>query len=188
VGQAGDTYLIFQNEDGVIMIDQHAADERINYEKIQRYLEIEHAPVQKLLAPIKMEVAQNEVDFVIAALSELIHYGFTIEHFGGTTFLIRAIPPFIKTQDHPTLIADMCLEIIHMGKSQSFAAIKRDIIQYLACHKSVKAGEAIWNRERVRNLIQELDRCQNPHHCAHGRPTYISITFDELEKLFHRKV
>jgi DNA mismatch repair protein MutL len=187
-GQAGETYLVFQNNEGLIIFDQHAVDERINYERVQELLKKDRVPVQKLLIPIKMDVATHEVDFVQEAATELLPYGFEVEHFGGTSFLIRSIPAFIKNANQPLLIADMCREILMMGRNKSLAELKREIVQYMACHKSIRAGDPIWNRERVRRLIAELDDMQNPHHCAHGRPTYISITFAELEKLFHRKV
>jgi DNA mismatch repair protein MutL len=188
VGQAGETYLIFQNEQGLVIIDQHAADERINYEKVQQLMTQQAVPIQKLVVPIKMEIAAPDVEFVKEASPQLIPYGFEIDHFGGTTFLIRSIPAFIKNANQPLLITDMCHQILTMGKNRSLSEIKREIIQYMACHKSIRAGDPIWTRERVRKLILELDKMDNPHHCAHGRPTYISITFEELEKMFHRRL
>ena len=149
VGQVGETYLIFQSDDGIIIVDQHAADERINYERVQKYFAEDSVPIQTLVVPIKLQFAQNEIAFIQEAIPELLQYGFTLEHFGGDVFLIRTIPSFIRVQDHPSLIADMCMEIIHMGKAQSFTDIKREVIQYMACHQSIKAGDEIWNRVRV---------------------------------------
>lgn len=188
VGQIGNTYLVFQSETGLILIDQHAAHERINYERVQKAFRDARMPIQSLITPIKLDVAPNETEFVKAALNDLKSYGFTLDYFGGNTFLIRAIPAFIQNTDHPSLIVDLCLEILRMGRERSLSSIRTEIIQYLACHKSLRAGEEIWNREKIRKLIQELDQCENPHHCAHGRPTYIIISFDELEKLFGRKI
>jgi DNA mismatch repair protein MutL len=185
--QAGDTYLFFQNETGIVIIDQHAADERINYERVQEMFEANKVLTQQLLVPIKMDVAPNEVEFIKMAIEALGQYGFTLEHFGGNTFLIRTVPSFIKQLDHPTLIIDMCLEIVHMGQESSFSVLKKEIIQYMSCHQSVRAGEKISDFEKIKRLLFALDKVENPRHCAHGRPTYIEISFEELEKLFHRR-
>ncbi len=184
--QAGKNYLIFQNNDELVIIDQHAAHERINYEKVQQIYKSKTIPVQNLLIPLKMEVAPNETEFVKEAIPAMKTYGFEMEHFGRNTFIIRSIPVFINIRTEETLIKDMCIEIIHLGKEQSFSEKKREILQYMGCHQSIRAGDEIWNEKRIRKLIQQLDSCENPHACAHGRPVYIKISFKELDKWFHR--
>ncbi|MHA1510697.1 MAG: DNA mismatch repair endonuclease MutL [Promethearchaeota archaeon] len=184
--QAGKNYLIFQNEDELVIIDQHAAHERINYERVQQLYKSKNIPVQNLLIPLKMEVAPNETEFVKEAIPEMKKYGFELEHFGRNTFIIRSIPVFINMRSNETLIKDMCIEILHLGKEQSFSEKKREILQYIGCHKSIRAGDEIWDERSIRKLIQQLDSCENPHACAHGRPVYIKISFKELDKWFHR--
>jgi len=187
--QAGDTYLIFQNEEGLVLIDQHAAHERINYEKVEHSFAQEKVSIQQLLAPMKMNVAPNEVDFIKEVIPQMKQYGFDIDHFGGQFFLVRTIPAFLSKKTlSETFITDTCLDLLRMGKGQAFTDLKREIIQYLACHMSITAGEEIWDRARIQRLVQELDNCNNPHHCAHGRPTYIKIPYPELDKWFHRTV
>jgi DNA mismatch repair protein MutL len=184
--QAGKNYLIFQNDDELVIIDQHAAHERINYERVQQLYKSKTIPVQNLLIPLKMEVAPNETEFVKEAIPELKKYGFELEHFGRNTFIIRSIPVFINMRSNETLIKDMCIEILHLGKEQSFSEKKREILQYIGCHKSIRAGDEIWDEKNIRKLIRQLDSCENPHACAHGRPVYIKISFKELDKWFHR--
>ncbi|MHA1560877.1 MAG: DNA mismatch repair endonuclease MutL [Promethearchaeota archaeon] len=184
--QAGKNYLIFQNDDELVIIDQHAAHERINYERVQQLYKSKNIPVQNLLIPLKMEVAPNETEFVKEAIPEMKKYGFELEHFGRNTFIIRSIPVFINMRSNETLIKDMCIEILHLGKEQSFSEKKREILQYIGCHKSIRAGDEIWDEKSIRKLIQQLDSCENPHACAHGRPVYIKISFKELDKWFHR--
>ncbi len=184
--QAGKNYLIFQNDDELVIIDQHAAHERINYERVQQLYKSKNIPVQNLLIPLKMEVAPNETEFVKEAIPEMKKYGFELEHFGRNTFIIRSIPVFINMRSNETLIKDMCIEILHLGKEQSFSEKKREILQYIGCHKSIRAGDEIWDERSIRKLIQQLDSCENPHACAHGRPVYIKISFKELDKWFHR--
>jgi len=179
-------YLIFQNDDELVIIDQHAAHERINYEKVQQIYKSKTIPVQNLLIPLKMDVSPNETEFVKEAIPEMKTYGFELEHFGRNTFIIRSIPVFINMRTDETLIKDMCIEILHLGKEQSFSEKKREILQYMGCHKSIRAGDEIWDEKRIRKLIQQLDSCENPHACAHGRPVYIKISFKELDKWFHR--
>ncbi len=186
--QAGKNYLIFQNDDELVIIDQHAAHERINYERVQQLYKSKTIPVQNLLIPLKMEVAPNETEFVKEAIPEMKKYGFELEHFGRNTFIIRSIPIFINMRTDEALIKDMCIEILHIGKEQSFSEKKREIFQYMGCHQSIRAGDEIWNEGRIRKLIQQLDSCENPHACAHGRPVYIKISFKELDKWFHRTI
>ncbi len=184
--QAGKNYLIFQNDDELVILDQHAAHERINYEKVQQIYKSKTIPVQNLLIPLKMEVSPNETEFVKEAIPEMKTYGFEMEHFGKNTFIIRSIPVFINMRSNETLIKDMCMEILHLGREQSFSEKKREILQYMGCHQSIRAGDEIWDEGRIRKLIKQLDSCENPHACAHGRPVYIKISFKELDKWFHR--
>ena len=184
--QAGKVYLIFQNSEGLVIIDQHAAHERINYEKVQREYEGTTIKAQQLISPIKFESAPNEVAFIQESLQEMEKLGFRMEYFGGNSFIIRQIPTILPNPIEAQEIIDICLEIISMGKEESFSAKKREIMQYLGCHQSIRAGDEIWSEARIRKLIQDLDRCQNPHHCAHGRPTYITIPYPKIDKWFHR--
>nr|WP_147661342.1 DNA mismatch repair endonuclease MutL [Candidatus Prometheoarchaeum syntrophicum]QEE14387.1 DNA mismatch repair protein [Candidatus Prometheoarchaeum syntrophicum] len=184
--QAGKNYLIFQNDEELVLIDQHAAHERINYEKVQEIYNSKTIPIQTLLVPLKMEVSPNETEFIKEAIPEMKTYGFEIEHFGRNTFIIRTIPVFINMQSNEALIKDMCMEILNLGKEHSFSEKRREILQFMGCHKSITAGDEIWSEEKIRNLIQQLDSCENPHACAHGRPVYIKIPFKELDKWFHR--
>ncbi|MHA1585430.1 MAG: DNA mismatch repair endonuclease MutL [Promethearchaeota archaeon] len=191
--QAGNTYLIFQNEEGLVLIDQHAAHERINLEKVEQMFAEEKFPVQQLVVPMKVDVAPNEVEFTKDAITAMKNVGFEMEFFGGTTFILRTIPAIFqslvqKKSYSEVFIVDACLEIMRMGKSHSFSEIQHEIMQYMACHMSIRAGDEIWSHDRINRLVKELDSCKNPHHCAHGRPTYIKIPFYELEKWFHRIV
>jgi DNA mismatch repair protein MutL len=187
--QAGNLYLIFQNKEGLILIDQHAAHERINLEKITEQYDNEENSVQKLLIPLNFEVAPNESEFLKENLLELKKLGFGIIYFGGTTFLLQSVPAILSQRDlNNSIIIDICLDIIHMGKERSFSQIKDEMIQYMACHKSIRGGDEIWDQRTIEKLIKDLDSCKNPSHCAHGRPTYIKIDFTELEKRFHRIV
>ncbi|WP_457558811.1 DNA mismatch repair endonuclease MutL [Candidatus Harpocratesius sp.] len=185
--QAGKNYLVFQSEDSLILIDQHAAHERINYERVQKWQNLDQVPIQRLILPIQIEVAPNEVDFVKAVLSDMKKYGFELDFFGGNTFLLRTIPAILQPKHlNPQLIIDLCLEIIQMGREKSFSEIKREILQYIGCHQSVRAGDEIWDEAKIKKIIKELDSCENPHHCAHGRPTYIKIPYKDIDRWFHR--
>jgi DNA mismatch repair protein MutL len=117
----------------------------------------------------------------------LDRYGFELEFFGGNSFILRALPPFINLEGlSPLDIADICREIIQLGRSTTIQDKQREIMQYLGCHMSIRAGDEIWDKVRIQRLIHELDQCDNPQFCAHGRPTYVKISFTELEKMFHR--
>lgn len=187
--QAGNTYLIFQTEEGLLIIDQHAAHERINLEKVKQIYDSGKISVQKLLSPIKMDVAPNEVAFIQENLNYLKKIGFELDYFGGSMFLLRTVPAFFSRYHlSNTVIIGICLDLIHMGQEKAFSEIKYEIMQYMACHQSLRAGDEIWDRRTIEKLLLELDSCENPQHCAHGRPTYIKIPYNELEKRFHRIV
>ncbi len=187
--QAHDVYLIFQTDDELVIIDQHAAHERINYEKVTRDFDSMQVPVQELIVPIKMDVPINEVEFIKESLPKINEMGFDIEHFGGETFIIRKIPVFLKElSSSQSFIIDTCRDLLQIGKGKLFQDIRKETIQYLACHMSITKGDEIWSQNRIKKLLEELDRCDNPHFCAHGRPTYIKIAYTDLDKWFHRIV
>ncbi len=185
--QGGQLYLVFQNKEELVIIDQHAAHERINYEKVQKLFKKNQIPIQELISPIKLEVPKNEVEFVKETIPKMRKFGFKIEFFGGNVFLVRSIPTILKEKYRSQqFIIDTCLEIIERGKGKTFKEIKKEIMQYIACHMSIVAGDEIRNENKIRKLIKDLDACENPSYCAHGRPTYIQLSYKDLDKRFHR--
>jgi DNA mismatch repair protein MutL len=179
-------YFILEGEDGFFILDMHAAHERINYEKQIELYKKEGIKKQVLLLPIKFDISLNEVDFMKDILPILPKFGFEVDSLGGVTFAIRTVPANFKNITDPNVIKDICLELIHMGKQSSLEEQHEQAIKYIACRSSIKAGEVIDNPLKVIELVQELAKCKNPHHCAHGRPTLLFFSYTDIDKTFHR--
>lgn len=184
--QLNKVYFILEGEDGFFILDMHAAHERINYEKQIELYKKGGIKKQELLLPIKFDISLNEVDYVKESLAVLPKFGFEVESLGGLTFAIRTVPANFKNITDPSIIKDICQELIHMGKQSSLDEMHEQAIKYIACRSSIKGGEVIDNPLKVIELVQELAKCKNPHHCAHGRPTMLFFSYTDIDKTFHR--
>lgn len=179
------TYIIAENEDGMYIIDQHAAAERINYEKVLKSLKEKVIPMD-LLIPIKIELASNEFLIVKNHLDILKEYGFEAEEFGMNTIIIRSHPNWIFDD-----IAEECIrkvvDIIISKESFDFDQFVWRMAATMACRMSVKANDYLSYDDQVW-LLETLRNCENPFTCPHGRPTIITYTKYDLEKLFKRSL
>lgn len=179
------TYIIAENEDGMYIIDQHAAAERINYEKVLKSLKEKVIPID-LLIPIKIELASNEFLIVRNHLDTLKEYGFVAEEFGMNTIIIRSHPNWI-----PDDIAEECIrkvvDIIISKENFDFDQFVWRMAATMACRMSVKANDYLSYDDQIW-LLDTLRSCENPFTCPHGRPTIITYTKYDLEKLFKRSL
>lgn len=179
------TYIIAENADGMYIIDQHAAAERINYEKILKSLKENVIPID-LLIPIKIELAANEFLIIKNNLDILKEYGFIAEEFGMNTIIIRSHPNWI-----PEDIAEECIrkvvDIVITKESFDFDQFVWRMAATMACRMSVKANDYLSYEDQLW-LLDTLRQCDNPFTCPHGRPTIITYTKYDLEKLFKRSL
>ena len=177
------TYIIAKNEDGMFIIDQHAAAERINYEKVLNALRKDKVVVD-LLVPIKIELTGPEFLIVRENFDILEKYGFNAEEFGHNTIIIRSHPSWISED-----IAEECIrkvvDIVSVKEDFNFDEFVWRMAATMACRMSVKANDYISYADQVW-LLNELRKCENPFTCPHGRPTIITYTKYDLEKLFKR--
>ncbi|MBO5414441.1 MAG: DNA mismatch repair endonuclease MutL [Bacilli bacterium] len=180
------TYIIAENEDGMYIIDQHAAAERINYEKVLKEITQEHKQIFDLLIPIKVELPSNEYLILKKNLDTLIDMGFNIEEFGHNTVVVRSHPTWIKEGYEEEDIRKVIDIIISEEKFDLERFVWR-ISATQACRMSIKANDYI-NVEDQEYLLDELRKCDNPFTCPHGRPTIITYTKYDLEKLFKRSL
>jgi DNA mismatch repair protein MutL len=185
-GQMNKVYFMFEGEEGYYILDMHAADERINFEKELRAYNKGGMHRQRLIVPFTINVPINVKDFLIETISEIEKFGFEVEHLGGSTFTLRTIPTILKKVTNSQILTDICLEIIQIGRESSFTESRESIIKYIACHESIRGGDIITDSEVPRKLLKDLSHCENPHHCAHGRPTMLFFSWKYLEKEFHR--
>ena len=172
-------------EEGIYILDQHAASERITKEYFEKLFEFTKKNRQRLIKPLTIEVTPSEKYFLLSKIEEIKKLGFLFEHFGGNSFVLREIPVIIKKIPDIRIINEIVSDITEIGKDKSFSEVKEQIINYLACHKSIRGGDNL-NLQDIRTLLTDLSKMNDPYHCAHGRPTLKFISFKELDKLFKR--
>ena len=178
------TYIVAENEDGMYLIDQHAAAERINYEKILKEINENSYHVIDLLTPIKIELPTNEYIMLKEHLNLLNDIGITIEDFGTNTFIIRSHPSWLK-EDREEEEIKRIIDIIITKEEFNKEKFLDKMAASVACHMSVKAHDYIDQGEQ-QWILDNFRKCENPFTCPHGRPTIVSFTKSELEKMFKR--
>ncbi len=187
LGQVHKTYIVAESKKGLAIIDQHAAAERINFEKLNKQYILGNVQKQKLINPVLIKVNNPEFETIKDNLNKIKDFGFEIEIFGEQEFLIRAIPSIYKFYDEKDLkelITEIAKEF-HIKSNEDL--INKRIIFTMACRKSIKAGKEISVSEAY-NLLSELFKCEKPYTCPHGRPTIIEFDEKEIEKMFKRSL
>ena len=179
LGQLLSGYIIAEGPDGLYLIDQHAAHERILFEKIKDQRLRQKIEVQGLLEPVTFEVNPKQEQVLKSHCENLAEFGFSIESFGERTFLVRAIPALLSQKDW----AEMVRELLDSGGDNDDWVEK--IAISIACHSAVKAGQVLTDDE-VRELVRQLEQVAIPHTCPHGRPTMICLSLGQLRKEFGR--
>ncbi|WDC85854.1 hypothetical protein PL321_16605 [Caloramator sp. mosi_1] len=177
VGQLHFTYIIAESSDGFYLIDQHAAHERILFEKYLDEYNTGDLNKQILLTPIILEFSPSEKEKIFDNELLFKKLGFDFEDFGGTSISLRAVPNILKIKNYKQLIEEMLLNI---NTETSTNSIEK-IIYTMACKNAVKAGDKL-NHQEILNLFKELSKCKNPFTCPHGRPTMIKFDYIDLEK------
>ncbi|MCC2686129.1 MAG: hypothetical protein K0R75_3028, partial [Paenibacillaceae bacterium] len=185
VGQIHGTYIAAQNEDGLYLIDQHAAHERINYEIYYEKFGAPGAESQQLLVPVTMEFTSDEAGWLKDHLALFAQIGIDIEHFGGSTFLVRAYPHWFPSGDEVALLQEIAEWVLVERKSVDIAKLREKSAILCSCKASIKANQNLSVSE-MNVLLSRLGQCRNPYTCPHGRPIVVSFSVRELEKMFKR--
>ena len=186
-GILGKLYILMENATGLVLVDQHAAHERILFEEMSRRMESEGVPTQRLLLPFTLQVPPRDADWLTENLDMMNRAGIGLEPFGGGTFKIDALPQFIKATDPSQMLRDMIDDLRETSAQTSKLRLGEDMIAKTVCRHAVKANDVLREPESLR-LIQDLLACDLPYTCPHGRPTMIQLSYPELEKKFGRKV
>jgi DNA mismatch repair protein MutL len=187
LGAIGKLYVLAESPEGLVLIDQHAAHERVLFEKMLRELEGDAAPSQKLLLPLTIEFDPHDELFVKSNLATLQKLGIGISEFGDRTYMVDALPPYFPLEDLPQLFRNIVDELHQTGDNLHVRRLSEDRIATTVCRHAVKAHDPL-KGEELRSLLQQLHQCELPYTCPHGRPTMIQISYAELEKKFGRKV
>lgn len=188
IGQFNKTYLILETNNELYLIDQHAAAERVNYEKIvDAFNNYQHMNAKlELLVPIMLDFNVVDIPSIDNILSELSKIDIEMIYFGGTTYKVESIPVWIKQGTEIESIQDIVMQLLNK-EHLSIAKVYDNIAKSVSCKKSLKANMLI-KTEEVNQLLNDLDQCKMPYTCPHGRPTLIKFSLYELEKLFKRVV
>jgi DNA mismatch repair protein MutL len=185
LGQLHNTYIVCESDAGLLLIDQHAAHERIFFEKLTRGRSDQPAAAQKLLVPETLELNFREAEILEQALADLKSLGLEIEAFGHNTFVIKAVPALLSGQDPKPIVREI---LGKMAGGDSTAGLK-DALEgcrmVMACHAAIRANQQL-TPEQIGGLLRQLDECANPSRCPHGRPTWIRWDLTTLEKSFKR--
>jgi len=186
------TYILLEGinengEGGFYILDQHAASERVNKEFFHDFYKNSIKTKQKLITPLKIEVSPSEKFFLESNMKEITNLGFDFDHFGGNSFVLRAVPIIMGRTPNLHIIKEIISDITDIGRDKSFSDKLEEIINYLACHKSIRGGDDM-SLQSIRKLIIDLANCKDSFHCAHGRPTLKFFSFKELDRLFKRTI
>jgi DNA mismatch repair protein MutL len=187
IGVLSKLYVLMENADGLVLVDQHAAHERILFEELRRRMEAQGVPTQKLLLPQTFDVPPRDADWIERNISVLQKMGIGIESFGPGTFKIDSLPVFLNFSDPAQFLRKVIDDLKSAGNSTSPMRLGEEMIAKTVCRHAVKANDPLRFPE-IEKLIRDLLECDLPYCCPHGRPTMIQISLAELEKKFGRKI
>lgn len=186
LGDIAHLYLVAESPEGLVLIDQHAAHERVLFEQMLRRVAKQEILSQKMLLPATLHLPPREADFLVEQLETLNQIGVGISLFGSGTFLIDALPPMVKTRDVTEFMRTLVVDLQESGgETRKTRRVSEEVVTKTVCRHAVKANDALrpdeWDR-----LVADLLACDLPYTCPHGRPTMIQFSLDELEKKFGR--
>tara|TARA_R110002096_G_scaffold266710_1_gene460332 strand:+ start:125139 stop:126983 length:1845 start_codon:yes stop_codon:yes gene_type:complete len=185
-GQLHETYIISQTENGIIIVDQHAAHERLVYERMKKHMAEGNVPSQVLLLPEVVEIEQSAVDRLMTRQEELEKLGLLFEVFGEGAVVVREVPALLGDTDIKGLIRDLADEIAELNQALSLKEKLEEVCSTMACHGSVRAGRRMATAE-MNALLREMETTPHSGQCNHGRPTYVELKLSDVERLFGRR-
>lgn len=185
IGQARNTYIVAQCEDGVLIIDQHVAHERVLFDRMIETHDGQRAAMQGLVIPVSLSLSAKEAAIVAQRLDQLRQVGFELEPFGGDTYMMRGAPASLKTADCEAVLRDMISELVDLSVAKHLLVKAEQVLITASCKMAVKAGDPL-SIEEMKQLIDDLLQCKNPFVCPHGRPIIVSLSNWELDRKFRR--
>lgn len=186
IGQLQNTYILCESESSLILIDQHAAHERIMFEQLKDKSNTKAMESQTLLVPETFDVGYKEADILEKLIPELKKAGVDIQNFGKGTFVVKSVPAILSGIEIKPVIMDIIEKIADIGFASDIQKTIDTCLILMACHSAIRANQSLTD-EQIKELMRQLDQCKDPSHCPHGRPTYITWSTAFLEKSFGRK-
>ncbi|MBD3665770.1 DNA mismatch repair endonuclease MutL [Sulfitobacter sp. TSTF-M16] len=184
-GQVHENYIIAQTDTGMVIVDQHAAHERLVYEKLKRQMAENGVAAQALLIPEIVELSANDCAQLLALSAELEKFGLGIEAFGGSAIAVRETPAILGTVDARAMLLDILDELADQNDSNLLQARIEAILSRIACHGSIRSGRRM-RAEEMNALLREMEATPHSGQCNHGRPTYVELKLADIERLFGR--
>jgi DNA mismatch repair protein MutL len=169
----------------LVLIDQHAAHERVLYEEFKRKLKTSEIEVQQLLFPVTLEFSYRESGLLGEHLEFLNRYGLELEYFGGSTYLLKAVPTLLTKANYQRLLVDIIDQLADPEKTPNPEKKIDQVLTLMACHAAIRANDPL-TLDQMTALLHQLDQVELPYTCPHGRPTTIKMSLYELEKKFRR--
>ncbi len=185
LAQLGGVYILAENRDGLVLVDMHAAHERITYERLKASYDDRDLVRQPLLVPETIAVADNEARLVEESAAELALLGLVVDRSGPTTVTVREVPALLRHADAESLLRDVLSDLSESGSSSRIAAESDELLATMACHHSVRANRLL-SIDEMNALLREMEATERADQCNHGRPTWTAITMAELDRLFLR--
>ncbi|MDO6797531.1 DNA mismatch repair endonuclease MutL [Shimia thalassica] len=183
--QVHENYIVAQTEDGMVIVDQHAAHERLVYEKLKRQMADNGVPAQALLIPEIVELSENDAAKILSVSDELSRFGLTLEAFGGAAVAVRETPAILGEVNARKMVLDILDELDDQGESLLVQARIEAILSRVACHGSIRSGRRM-QADEMNALLREMEATPHSGQCNHGRPTYVELKLSDIEKLFGR--
>jgi DNA mismatch repair protein MutL len=184
--QLHETYVVAQTADGIVIVDQHAAHERLVYERMKAMLDSGAVPRQALLIPEVVELDGPSADRLAARTAELAELGLVIEAFGSGAIVVREVPALLGQSDVRGLVQDLADELAELGDALSLKERLQEVCSTMACHGSVRAGRRLTQPE-MDALLRQMEATPHSGQCNHGRPTYVELKLADIERLFGRR-
>jgi DNA mismatch repair protein MutL len=185
LAQLHGVYILAQNADGLVLVDMHAAHERITYEGLKTAQAGEGIRTQPLLVPVSLNVSQREADVCEEKQGWFAELGFEIDRMGVEQVVVRQVPALLIEADIATLVRDVLSDLLEHGSSQRVQDCINELLSTMACHGSVRANRRL-SIDEMNALLREMEFTERSGQCNHGRPTWVQIGLGELDKLFLR--
>ena len=185
IAQLGGVYILAENRQGLVVVDMHAAHERITYEKLKKGFDDKALVRQPLLVPVTVAVAESEARHAEEASELLALVGLVVDRAGPTSLVVREVPALLRGADAEALLRDVLADIAQAGQSSRVEDECHEFLATMACHHSVRANRQL-TLEEMNALLREMETTERADQCNHGRPTWTAISMAELDRLFLR--
>jgi DNA mismatch repair protein MutL len=187
LGQLHHTYVVCESKDGLVLIDQHAAHERVVFDSLKAGYDKSNVATQGLLVPETLELSHREASILELLLEDLRNMGLEIEPFGGKTYVIKSVPALLAGKPAKPLVMEILEKAAEIDVASDLGRGIEETLTIMACHGAIRANQKL-AREQMQTLLEQLDNLSNPSHCPHGRPTFIVRDMRQVEKDFKRVV